>query len=527
MLELYPRQDKIGHGGSLPAMTYFYALLCTLGFTLILFFVPYQIDDFWYINPYRDYKFGINPHFNFTDGIESLKWHYYYDNARLANMSTPITLVLFPKWLFNILSGIVLWFMFYFELKLGAYRTKADPATDCMLISTCVLLLPWFNFILTADFFLNYVWSAAAMLLFLWLIITPEKVGKLPPWLKIIICIFMIPAGAMHEAASAPACLSAAYIIFTDRGQHTKIRMILLGCFALGTAWVCFAPSVLSRFNSSVGLNGFRQMLTLNNLLTVYLYYVFFLESIIVLSFKRFRKKLTDYRINIVLVALSISVIFSFIITQTSGFGGARTGFIGYVFAIPAIWLMFRAIGLHSSYWVSILAATVSITNLCVTAYYQYILKNEHDIITEKMLNTDQDYIVHDIMKGNEISPLTLGKTCKSYLSTSQYDEFNKFYRPDQSIAIVPSIVSNTPAEECEPIDKENNIYQIGDYLFAKNSSRHFDTGLVTINYNDGSSLHTYVQPMNYSKGNDRYCFFMLWQPRNFYGKYVESIAFE
>lgn len=225
----------------LPLSTEVYLGICAVLFTVLYFFVPMQNDDLWFTEPYFPYLRGEAP-FSLADGFPSLRWHYIHDNSRLPNLTTPVTLVLFPRWLFNILCGVMVWIMLRFAVLMSTYpgRQKVSGAGSVIVITLYMILLPWNQYMLVGDFSLNYVWTAAFVTFCMYTIMRPE-IFRCPAWpWKVIICIVMLLSGAMHEAASSVTCIGAALVILTDLGnrKNTRVRILLLFLFAIGTVWL-------------------------------------------------------------------------------------------------------------------------------------------------------------------------------------------------------------------------------------------------------------------------------------------------
>lgn len=89
------------------------------------------------------------------------------DNWRLANVFGPLFLVVFPRWVFSVLTGLIVFLI----LRLGCAicRARSGSFRGWLWAAIFILVFPWYDSMVCVMFALNYVWSTAAALLAIWL----------------------------------------------------------------------------------------------------------------------------------------------------------------------------------------------------------------------------------------------------------------------------------------------------------------------------------------------------------------------
>jgi hypothetical protein len=144
----------------------------------------------------------------FTDAIEDAVYHYKAYNCRLANMIC-IFSMLIPRWLVNVLDGIVgcVFFLMLFKAaRISLKRVNMPTAVVGALLFW--LAFPWYDFMASSDFYMNYAWSSAFALVVVYFLRKSHELSKLQLG---AVTFFAILAAWIHEAFG---CALIAYTFF-------------------------------------------------------------------------------------------------------------------------------------------------------------------------------------------------------------------------------------------------------------------------------------------------------------------------
>lgn len=210
-------------------------------------------DDFWYQREYVDISGGNHSenynYFRSVNGdyittweqaINSCKNHYlYHDNARMANNIRLIS-NLAPDWVSDLLTSLML------VLLVGGLIKAARPSQSITpglwgIALVLTFLYPWWQHpMLSMDFLMNYLWSAAFGV-WAWIVIV-NKPTKRRLWYLIPFCLF---AGTMHEGFSVPIIAGLGTYLIINRKDSTLPQWMLLGSMTLGAAFIIFSPALL------------------------------------------------------------------------------------------------------------------------------------------------------------------------------------------------------------------------------------------------------------------------------------------
>lgn len=509
----------------LPLSTEVYLGICAVLFTVLYFFVPMQNDDLWFTEPYFPYLRGEAP-FSLADGFPSLRWHYLYDNSRLPNLTTPVTLVLFPRWLFNILCGMMVWIMLRFAVLMSTYpgRQKVSGAGSVIVITLYMILLPWNQYMLVGDFSLNYVWTAAFVTFCMYTIMRPE-IFRCPAWpWKVIICIVMLLSGAMHEAASSVTCIGAALVILTDLGnrKNTRVRILLLFLFAIGTVWVCLSPVTLAKLASGISAGHYFSIPSLLRASTIPILSI--ATIIVVVLIPELRRKISrsQWRIvSIYMVMTGLSALLMFY----SGSYGDRVMWFADVFAGTGICTLLNPICRSRKWWwLAAPMAVFTIVHMGVAIYYQARLMNEYRKVTSIMRDTRANFIVYTPTTPRDMFPLDLRKPMTTAFHF-HYDGVLKMYARGRRVSLVPHLVSRTPIDSMRRVAPHFRV--VGDYVVMCDTILHprilYST--IKLRFSDGSATHdlsSVVHP--FIRNGRQYYYFDTPRSRLLYGLEIDSV---
>lgn len=221
---------------------YISAAAVSLLLTVLLCYVPHALDDLWFLDGIG----GSAGWDRFTRACSLLlEDRIYTDTGRLGNLISPVFLALFPKIIYNILSGII-----FFLLVCGTCRlTRVGPGSmwSFIILSFCTIGLPWYDYMLILTYGLNYLWSSAAAV---WAAVCLLSVRRLPRRVfrcGIAVCFV---AGWMHEGFGVP--LSAAALAVCIAGGSLRRQRRILACATVaGTAMTALSPAIWLRLGAA------------------------------------------------------------------------------------------------------------------------------------------------------------------------------------------------------------------------------------------------------------------------------------
>lgn len=227
-------------------------------YALFSYLTPFQYEDYGFFGSYLQYNHNV-PSFNWNAFIDMCAEIRKYDNGRLANILDLFVIICVPKWIFDILTGIVTAGIFYFLTLFIVSRASDHTAanklsfavlTSCWALS--MVALPWRNNIMVLDYALNYLYSTFFNLLFLYLATICEDRG-LTGWKLAGACVIAFVAAAFHEGFSAPIGLGLLVFACFRRLRLRASWWTVVVSYAIGALAVVTAPGIWIRAGREVG----------------------------------------------------------------------------------------------------------------------------------------------------------------------------------------------------------------------------------------------------------------------------------
>lgn len=369
-------------------------------------FMPYGGDDFAYMTTLRT-STGFDGRFPLWLYPKSVALHWLLSNGRMANFLAPLFLALFPKWLNSLILGCCMALLPLLILKLG--RVNDRPLLGVAVIAVVMWAFPWWDFMMTVDFALNYSVSTVSVL----------AVGLLfrrrPDCRSVAarVALFVLGgvAGCMHEALTLPLLAGAGLYIWKNRlwsSLPAATRMLALG-FAAGVAVVFLSPGIWSRFGQDFTPDDPLPILLLKSVpVTLSGLLLLIAVSLIPSSRPRLVRFLSS--------DASVWIIASLLSTGFCAVGGivGRSGWFSQTFALVAIcrWFSMSPVGrVKRPYLVaaSLLAILVSVQS--VASAVVLCREGSRMIKAETLYGDSADGVVFfDIPRENELPLWTLGR---------------------------------------------------------------------------------------------------------------------
>lgn len=214
---------------------YFYiAILISIAvlYTILSLVTPYYLDDWMFMGEYKEHAgtetFSREGFMNF---FRYIRW---YDNSRIANLLSPFSTLFYPfNIIFPYVNGCVYAIMICMVQRLSC---GDNGRLKCLFLliswASVIVFLPWFDSILVFDYTLNYVWSSAFSLLFIYFILKYEKINKWNGVRLIGVALLAVLAGGFHEGFGVPTSCGVVLAAFWKKGrmswQYYFIGIILI-----------------------------------------------------------------------------------------------------------------------------------------------------------------------------------------------------------------------------------------------------------------------------------------------------------
>lgn len=221
-------------------------------FFFYFFFTPITLDDYMFMAIWKDINGTEN--FSFAGLLKFYEYIRNTDNGRIANLLAPFASLFSPfKQLTPFLSGLLVAVNVYFAKIMATTQKGALGALFYSLIwVSFILFLPWYNSLSVADYTLNYIWSSAINLAFLYVLFWREKAGWTPGWMSIAIVLSFL-AGGWHESFAVSSICGIFLYIILRRPKLTSQFYFISFLFILFTLLFAVSPGIIGRTQSSTG----------------------------------------------------------------------------------------------------------------------------------------------------------------------------------------------------------------------------------------------------------------------------------
>lgn len=401
--------------------------------------------------------------------------HWLDTNGRMANMLTPFFLSIIPKSMVDILMGIfictLICMIIYHSNHIFNHNNVKTlfSSTSVITIAIVIFTLPWWDYLLLYDCWLNYP-IAALMGLSIVAILSSDR--KLSGISIFFITIYSFLCGAMHEACGVAIAFGIAVQYFFNRHHFRYNRKIIAVSFVLGAIFVVLSPAIWHRFNNNnADSNIFNTLIYHNFYLLILLFLTVYICSI---KSKRqnFMPLLTDSNFILFFTAALISCIFSTI----SGIPG-RSGFFTQIFSVIAIFILINANFKFSRNrfikFITLIICSAIILHCSGFAFYQTIAGNELKQAISEYSQSEDGIIYMDYTRDKEIPLWTLHKVIGVPDDDDLWIRFSieKFHSDcRKKMIILPKTFHPIITSSCN-IDIKN-----GDFLLTTHKPNDIDT---------------------------------------------------
>ena len=481
-----------------------FMLLVTLGVFLMLHFMPYAFDDLTYQAPFK--MKGID----WATCRETWKDRWLIDNCRLANVSAPLTMVLLPKIVINLLSGAV-WFMVMLLCYKIARLRKDDVLLSALLIAGLITLLPWHDGMLTVDCQLNYTWSIAACLGVLYLFINPQPTTNLT-----LLGIFSLLAGSMHEGASVPLCVGLATHMAINYKQIDKRQIVILLCLGIGTALLFTSPGIWNRNQvmqegTKYSLSGITGLLIKHNTALLLL-----LIALVWFAIARRRNEIKEKLASPFIIVLTTALASFSIHLYTMS--GSRISWFTQTYALVALCMLLQG-KWGNTRWNRTLSTAIILgllLHLTVATHWVKVTGDDFIKIGQIYTKGENGQIYYPVKTYSDIPLLALRKPHTSFFNDENEIEAFMAYFGDKDKGyprVIPVQLKNIDFNQCKIIAGTAQMRIHGQYLICVGDGNKFQKLQMDFNYKKSGhkSLPVHMTPFVNDLGQHLY----YCEPRN------------
>lgn len=376
-------------------------------------------DDLSYASAFG----GANPIIhNFVDFLRWPVRHWVNNNGRFANYLMPFFGII-PQTIRALLCS----------LAIGAMLTVTIAASNLgrrsgwlpvALISVIMLAMPWWDSFQLIDVQLNYVWSSVAVVLLYIILVAPPHSRRG----TFLACIVAFLAGCSHEAAGLP--MMCGYIIYyvTAHVRPDKNLRLILIWFAVGIALNLLCPGTLSRIGRPKTPDDPMMWLFMKSLPIVGAMWL----SVGCLALSKSGRRVIGKVLRSPLSILLWATIVSSIVCLSGGIVG-RSGWFASIYAIIVIFTILSHYTHRSMKGLAVALSIVTIAQLAVTDWWQYILGSQQKEFVERFKSSPDGVVFMDALRDDAAPWVTLGKVRGAPDADDYYHlkNYTDYYRTD------------------------------------------------------------------------------------------------
>lgn len=427
--------------------------------TIAFFFVgmPRYVDDFWYAENIRPWIEGRGAGSPWPAIVETWRFHYLTDNARLANVLI-VPLLLLPKWMGSLPAAIALgaaavWLAAMAARRLGFFSS----ALVMFLMAYC---LPWYDVMGSEDLQINYhiptllaVWCMAIFL------------GKARPYGIAGAFAVGLVTGAWHEGFAVPLLAGMAVAAISYRDYRRPECLAVAAGLAAGLIYLLACPAFFNRAAEAA------EIFTLSRIAVVAASHPAFLlacllSAAMLLSPRR-RRRLAEPLYIILMVSAVVSIGIQLVATRTP-----RTGWWGEFASIFMVVYLLRGVADSRSITVKAAAAAMALlafAHQALTDYYTVVIRRDFDKAIANYSLPEPAQHFADFVTEHE-APLLAWFSPDFNLFTSRANReiIKDYYHPDDGheFAVIPEELRMATPATGTPLGGNIGARSIGGHIF-------------------------------------------------------------
>lgn len=299
---------------------------------------PCNFDDFWFTPENWD---GMGPWQKIAACFDlSFERCTHTDSGRFVNFTCAPFLAP-PRWIFGIFMALCLWLTTRFMDWMAGCGYRSLRLW--LILAAFVFILPWYDYMLSTIFALNYVWSSVIILSAYYFILRSVSGKSYGPVASAMIGLLCFVAGWAHEGLSIPLVCGTVLAFLILRKRPGKRMAIYLTCLCLGILMIV-SSSLRRAAAGEFGYGRFAPFelaahLAMSNLMAV----VYALLLIVTAASARLRSRYRELSGTARFVAVScagavaagIAINFAVYVSPRTGWGVQLFGIIGSAALLP------------------------------------------------------------------------------------------------------------------------------------------------------------------------------------------------
>ena len=422
------------------------SLVLLTGFWALYTFTPALGDDLAFATKANATTDNFGSSFNVDFAVA---WNHYIhlSDGRLANLICMFCLAL-PRWFVAIFSAFALIYIAFGSLRLVGIDGFKAPAALAFIALWLNFGIQWRDELLYMDFAINYLWSAALMLIFLKLFFDDKA-----NWAISIIVALVL--GIFQEGAAFPAlCGCAAWGIFNLKRLSAR-RISMLVALIPGILYILFFSAMTERLENDAYSHAWRQPFGItqlfNSIISFTTVYLSVIVALLCLRTKRWKGFFQSSNIALIcggLAGLAIYVVFTY---------GGRMGLWATVLSAPCLYVGLRQLRHKSlSARAKTIFAALSFLLISVNLGYSSAKAVENskvyrEVIAEYVGSDGEKNIYHDLVDDNLL--LSWEKVYSNLTNSSK--QIERAYGNGKKFHLLPSSLQNFSAETLKPVGND------------------------------------------------------------------------
>lgn len=233
---------------------YFVLLTVSVLLATGFYVFPWISDDINFRILFREYFAGEKP-MTLSWVWEHICWRYFNDNGRFANVAMVLGIT-GPDWGLKTGSLIAAFMSMSYGLKLSGLERSFNAAA--LFTFGFIVAMPWQDSLYVTDFQLNYLWSGAIMLAFLYMFLFRR--GN-----AMVLCAMGLLLGLWQESCGFPALIAVLVVGLLFKSYRDRRTSVAVLALVAGLCWLYFSPGAMRYRTSAPASFSFRI-----NILAVY-----------------------------------------------------------------------------------------------------------------------------------------------------------------------------------------------------------------------------------------------------------------
>ena len=303
----------------------------------------------------------------------SMYRHWIWNNARMADMITPIGLYIMPLWLRALTYGIFTSAFFYIIAKFSIKDVRQKCFYSIIIIALIAFTFRWDAIWMEYCATYNYIWSTVFTLLALMLILKHNPTSNSWYWwLSITFCFI---ATAMHEAAGLPMAVGMVVWLCISGffNKQNVVGKLMILAFICGGIFTITSPASYSRVGCMLQPEPVIDMLLFS---TGYALLLIISIAALLIRNRSLLKSLAQSEWIIFVIAAICSICFMLL----SQYGG-RTGWFAQVFSLIALFQIISRLDLAISPKFKLPIGVI--LSICIIFHYSALVSWQIKVGTE------------------------------------------------------------------------------------------------------------------------------------------------